>query len=86
MIESFQFSSLPEIIFGAGKRHELAAAVTSRGKKVLLLTGSSSIHNSGHGDEIISALKAANLELKHEVIAHEPSPLIIDQIVEKYGL
>ena len=84
MIDSFQFSSLPEIIFGAGKRNELAAAVTLLGKKVLLLTGSSSIHNSGHGDEIISALKAANLELEHEVIAHEPSPLQIDQIVEKY--
>ena len=84
MIDSFQFSSLPEIIFGAGKRHELAAAVKSRGKRVLLLTGSSSIHNSGHGDEIISGLKAANLELKHEVIAHEPSPQQIDQIVEKY--
>ena len=84
MIDSFQFSSLPEIIFGAGKRHELAAAVNSRGKRVLLLTGSSSIHNSGHGEEIISGLKAANLELEHEVIAHEPSPTQIDQIVEKY--
>jgi alcohol dehydrogenase class IV len=84
MIDSFQFSSLPEIIFGAGKRHELAAAVNSRGKRVLLLTGSSSIYNSGHGDEIISGLKAANLELEHEVIAHEPSPTQIDQIVEKY--
>jgi len=84
MIESFQFSSLPEIIFGAGKRNELAAAVNSMGKRVLLLTGSSSIYNSGHGDEIISGLKAANLELEHEVIAHEPSPMQIDQIVAKY--
>jgi alcohol dehydrogenase class IV len=84
MIDSFQFSSLPEIIFGAGKRNELAAAVNSRGNRVLLLTGSSSIHNSGHGDEIISGLKAANLELEHEVIAHEPSPVRIDQIVQKY--
>ena len=54
MIDSFQFSSLPEIIFGKGKRNELPAAVNSIGKKVLLLTGSSSIHNSGHGEEIIS--------------------------------
>jgi alcohol dehydrogenase class IV len=50
----------------------------------LLLTGSSSVHNSGHGEEIITSLKAANLELEHEVIAHEPSPTLIDQIVEKY--
>ena len=84
MIDSFQFSSLPKIIFGPGKRNELAAELSSRGNKVLLLTGSSSVHNSGHGDEIITALKTANLELKHEVIAHEPSPSLIDQIVEKY--
>jgi len=84
MTDSFQFSSLPKIIFGAGKRNELAAELKSRGNRVLLLTGSSSIHNSGHGDEIINALKAANLELEHEVIAHEPSPALIDQIVSKY--
>ena len=84
MTDSFQFSSLPKIIFGAGKRNELAAEVNSRGNRVLLLTGSSSVHNSGHGEEIITALKAANLELEHEVIAHEPSPSLIDQIVEKY--
>lgn len=86
MTDSFQFSSLPKIIFGPGKRKELAAEVNSRGKRVLLLTGSSSVHNSGHGDELISSLRAANLELKHEVIAHEPSPSLIDQIVDSYRL
>jgi alcohol dehydrogenase class IV len=86
MTDSFQFSSLPRIIFGPGKRNELAAEVNSRGKRVLLLTGSSSVHNSGHGDELISSLSSANLELKHEVIAHEPSPSLIDQIVDKYRL
>jgi alcohol dehydrogenase class IV len=84
MTDSFQFSSLPKIIFGPGKRNELAAEINRRGKRVLLLTGSSSVHNSGHGEEIISSLKAANLELKHEVIAHEPSPSLIDHISEKY--
>ncbi len=84
MIDSFQFSSLPKIIFGPGKRNELAAEVKSRGNRVLLLTGSSSIHNSGQGDEIITALKAAKIEVEHEVIAHEPSPSLIDKIVEKY--
>ncbi len=84
MTDSFQFSSLPKIIFGAGKRNELAAELKSRGNRVLLLTGSSSVHNSGHGEEIIHAIKAAKLELEHEVIAHEPSPSLIDQIVEKH--
>ncbi len=84
MIDSFQFSSLPDIIFGAGKRIELPSAVAARGTKVLLLTGSSSYHNLGHGDEIISGLKKENLHLSHEEIAHEPSPVIVDQIVQKH--
>ena len=83
MIDSFQFSSLPRIIFGPGKRKELAGEVIGRGKRVLLLTGSSSIHNSGHGEEIISALSTAELELRHEIIAHEPSPAMIDGIVDR---
>jgi alcohol dehydrogenase class IV len=84
MINSFQFSSLPKIIFGAGKRYELPKAVKSIGKRVLLLTGSSSIHNAGHGEEILAALRKADLELNHEVIAHEPSPSLVDQIATKY--
>jgi len=84
MIDSFQFSSLPEIIFGIGKRNELASAVNSIGTRVLLLTGSSSIHNLGHGEEIISGLRKEKLDLNHEIIAYEPSPSLIDQIVEKY--
>ncbi len=84
MISSFQFSALPEIIFGRGKRSELTAAVASRGSRVLLLTGSSSIHNSGHGDEIISGLGQAGLQVRQEVISHEPSPSMIDGIAERY--
>ncbi len=83
MIDSFQFSSLPEIRFGRGKRNDLAEAVKMHGKNVLLLTGSSSIHNSGHGDEIMSGLKEAGLNLYHEVIAHEPSPSLVDEIADR---
>jgi alcohol dehydrogenase class IV len=84
MIDSFQFSSLPEIRFGKGKRNELSEAAGRFGRNVLLLTGSSSVHNSGHGDEIISGFTGAGFNLSHEVIAHEPSPDLVDGIVEKY--
>jgi len=84
MIDSFQFSSLPEIRFGRGKRKELFKVVPAYGKNVLLLTGAYSIHNSGHGDEIISGLKAAGTNLFHEVISHEPSPSMVDGIVSQH--
>ncbi|MCP4313266.1 MAG: iron-containing alcohol dehydrogenase [Bacteroidetes bacterium] len=83
MIDSFQFSSLPEILFGKGKRQDLLPCVKVYGNNALLLTGTSSIHNSGHGEEIISGLKGAGINLYHEVIAHEPSPNMVDGIVEK---
>lgn len=84
MIGSFQFSPLPEIIFGKGKRSELPGAAAARGRQVLLLTGSSSIHNSGHGDEILSGLGQAGLHISQEIISHEPSPSMIDEIADRY--
>ncbi|MFH0755680.1 MAG: iron-containing alcohol dehydrogenase [Bacteroidota bacterium] len=84
MIDSFHFSTLPEIRFGKGKRNDLPQVVKIYGRNVLLLTGSISIHYSGHGDEIMSALKGAGINLSHEVIAHEPSPSMVDEIVERY--
>lgn len=84
MINSFQFSPLPEIIFGKGKRSELPAAAKAIGDHVLLLTGSSSIHNSGHGREIIQGLEKASLQVSHEVIGHEPSPSMVDQVAGRY--
>ena len=84
MIHPFQFSSIPEIRFGAGKRAELPGVVTALGQRVMLLTGSSSIHNSGHGDEIISGLQQADVVLFHEIISHEPSPSRVDEIVDQH--
>ncbi len=84
MIDSFQFFPLPEIQFGRGKRMEITSAVQTYGKNALLLTGASSVHSSGHGKEIISGLKQAGVNLYHEVISHEPSPSVIDEIAEQY--
>jgi len=84
MIPSFKFSTLPVIHFGAGKRTILPGIAKEYGSSVLILTGSSSIHNAGHGEEIINGLKQVNINLFHEVIAHEPSPGMVDGIVSKY--
>lgn len=84
MISSFQFSSLPKIIFGPGKRAELHEQVLPFGTTVLLVTGTTSIHYSGHGDEIISSLKEKGITLHQESIGSEPSPAMVDEIAEKY--
>jgi alcohol dehydrogenase class IV len=84
MFNSFQFSSLPEINFGQGKRNELSAAVNSMGHRVLLLTRSFTDQHTGYIDEILSSLRTDTLELEHELISQEPSPSLIDQIVSRY--
>lgn len=84
MIDSFQFYPLPEIQFGCGKRRELVSAVQVYGKNALLLTRASSSQSTGHLEEIISELKGAGINLYKEIISHEPSPSLIDGIVEKY--
>lgn len=84
MISSFHFSSLPRIIFGPGKRAELPGQVEQYGKTVLLITGTTSVHFSGHGDEIISSLREKGNTLYHESIGSEPSPQMVDEIADKY--
>jgi len=84
MIPSFQFTSMPLVIFGPGKRSALPGEVARFGTNVLLLTGSTSIHNSGHGDEIVNALKNCGYTLYRETIAQEPSPELVDRITNEH--
>ena len=84
MIPSFKFSSLPVIHFGAGKRSMLPGIVKGYGDDILLLTGSSSIHDAGHGEQIQNGLREIGATLFHEIISHEPSPEIVDSIVSAH--
>ncbi len=84
MIAPFQFSSLPKIIFGAGKRFELPGEIKRYGSTVLLITRSVANDDFSHGDEIIEVLKDTGITYHHETIGHEPSPKMVDEIAEKY--
>ncbi|MFC2090746.1 iron-containing alcohol dehydrogenase [Bacteroidota bacterium] len=84
MVSTFQFSVLPKIIFGPCKRMELAAVLKNYGSKVLLITGTTSIHNSGQWDEICKSLDGAGISYQNESIGSEPSPSMVDDIAKKY--
>ena len=62
----------------------LPGIVKGYGDDILLLTGSSSIHNAGHGEDIQNGLKDIGARIFHEIISHEPSPEIVDRIVSGY--
>jgi alcohol dehydrogenase class IV len=84
MIPSFRFFPLPKIIFGPGKRIELSSELEPYGDNVLLITGTTSFHTSGHGSEIERALKASGIKFHSETIGKEPSPKMVDEIANKY--
>ena len=54
------------------------------GQSVLLLTGTTSIHNSGHGDEIRKSLDDQKIKFHQEKIGSEPSPRMVDEIADRY--
>ncbi|PID91813.1 MAG: alcohol dehydrogenase [Bacteroidetes bacterium] len=83
MIPAFQFSSLPEISFGAGSRHKLLKLAGQWGKSILLVSGSAVLRESDFAKVLISDMKKAGYRLIHEVISREPSPKDVDEIVER---
>lgn len=84
MIIPFEFASIPRIIFGAGKLPELYDIIPEFGKKVLIVTGGSSLKKSGNWDNITENMGKRNFEFFNISITEEPSPHRIDEIAAEY--
>lgn len=84
MVESFSFSRIPKIIFGPGKLKELFEIIPQFGKKVLIVSGSSSLKKSGKWEYIESSCKENGIDLSHLGINGEPSPELIDNAVKEF--
>ncbi len=80
----FNFASIPHIIFGAGKLSELYKIILTLGKNALIVTGSSSLENSGKWEEITSELAKRSILFDHISIKGEPSPQLIDENAKKF--
>jgi len=84
MIPSFNFTRIPQIIFGAGKLHELYDFALKFGKNILIITGKKSLKESGKMDEITSNMNNKSVNSFHCSISGEPSPTLIDEVVNNY--
>jgi alcohol dehydrogenase len=84
MIPPFSFTSIPHIIFGAGKLIELYNIILKFGNNILLVIGGSSLKQSGKWNEITSNLEHKSINFSVVSIPGEPSPTVIDEIVSKY--
>ncbi|TLS75627.1 iron-containing alcohol dehydrogenase [Mariprofundus erugo] len=84
-VQSFSFASTPKIIFGVGKRGDLARVIRSYGTRVLLVTGGSSFDRSDLCQTLLSSL-LAQFELRRIRVSGEPSPQLVDDAVAEFSV
>jgi alcohol dehydrogenase class IV len=81
MIDTFSFTPFPQIFFGEGEFKKLAARLSKKCRKALIVCGGKSLQESG----LLTSFKneLSNSQIEHRVvnINSEPSPETIDKIV-----
>jgi alcohol dehydrogenase class IV len=84
VVDAFDLTLPKRTVFGAGKAKMIPALLESYGTRVLILTGKQSFLNSEHWDRLSLHLQDARIRWYQEVIDTEPSPVMIDGIVDGY--
>lgn len=83
MIESFSFAPIPHTYFGDGMIEKLPELLASCPGNALLLTGRSSLKQSDAWRKVADGLAAAKPGLLMGTVPGEPTPALVDGIVEK---
>jgi alcohol dehydrogenase len=83
MIKPFAIARLPRIEFGAGYVARLPELLARYGQRVLLVTGAHSLQNSPHWENLLQALKKADIAWEHLSVTDEPSPSLVDRTVSQ---
>jgi alcohol dehydrogenase class IV len=84
MVSSFRFAQLPEIVFKNGGITELPGLIMNFGEPVILVTGKQSFIQSTRGKELLEVLEDKGIDYFRATISGEPSPDMIDEIVENH--
>lgn len=82
---AFSLGRLPRIEFGAGAFARIPDIVARYGNRVMLVTGSRSFPSTPHWDTLVSGFDAADVTWHHVSIDGEPSPQLVDAVVEGYA-
>ncbi len=83
-IPAFNISGIPKIIFGDGTSSQLPTLAAEFGRRVLILTGARSYTQTPHWPLLQAALKAKGLSYIHAVVDGEPSPMLADELSNRY--
>ncbi|MBN1416568.1 MAG: iron-containing alcohol dehydrogenase [Bacteroidales bacterium] len=84
MVNDFTLFHVPRIVFGKGKLSILPGLVKIYGSNLLILTGKESFTKNDWQAVLLKALEQDGIHYWIDCIIHEPSPIMIDNLVNKY--
>ena len=83
-IAPFEFAAMPAIHFGWGIRQQLTDfLIQNFPKKLVVITGETLATQGHFGHTLLNQLQAHNITLQHFIVSGEPSPEIVDEIVQQ---
>lgn len=80
----FSIANLPRIHFGEGSLSKLPDFISEFGGKVLLVSGKRSLFTTPHWGGIEQALDTQGIVCESATVEREPSPQLVDEIVERF--
>jgi len=83
-LTSFSIARLPQIEFGCGKAKIIPELIQRYGAHFLLVTGAKSIEQNDYWNYFIDHCNKLKLSFNHVRIENEPSPQLIDNIVQEH--
>ena len=83
-IPRFELARLPRIVFGVGQADNIPGIVSAFGERALLVTGSRSLMESDHWERLVTGLAQHAVTWGQVKVEEEPSPELVDLVVEQY--
>ena len=84
MVNAFNLSRIPRIVFGAGTLKRLPLLMEEFGNRFLIITGASSFQSGNNGRKLLKTLESNDNIIYRGRIIKEPSPSDVDDIVMEY--
>ncbi len=84
MIHAFVFAGVPRIVFGRGEFRRVHRAVRDFGRRVLIVTGRSSLERSGKWEELVEGMARESIRGSRVTLEGEPSPDFVDDTVSRF--
>jgi alcohol dehydrogenase class IV len=81
----FSIARLPRIEFGAGSFNKLPEIIAGYGSSILMVTGGKSFRTSEKWHHLVDELNERGIIWEHCTVAEEPSPTLIDEIVQAFA-